>query len=130
MKIQKAFPLLSPSGRVARRAERGLFKISPYVAPSLACIKLSALFQGFPSGGGSLRSKVVRGSFKFDLIFYNRKQATPLIRRRSATPSPCLHKILLTKFSSAKIVSRYAASPRGEGYIIALFHAFPLGGRC
>ena len=92
--------------------------------------KLSALFQGFPSGGGSLRSKVVRGSFKFDIIFYNRKQATPpLIRRRSAAPSPYLHKILLTKFSSAKIVSRYAASPRGEGYIIAPFQNLPLGGK-
>ena len=28
--------------------------------------------------------------------------------------SPCLLKILLTKFSSAKIVSHFVASPRGE----------------
>ena len=65
------FPSLSPSGKVARSADRGLFKISPYVAPS-----------------------------------------------------PCLHKILpyvkaspcffLLSQKSAKIVSRYAASPRGE----------------
>ena len=48
----------------------------------------------------------MRGSFKFDIIVYNRKQATPLIRRRSATPSP-----------------------RGEGYIIALFQAFPARGK-
>ena len=52
----------SAASRVARSAERGLFKTSPYVAAS-----------------------------------------------------PCLHKILLTKFSSAKIVS--------------LFHRLPLGGR-
>ena len=28
-------------------------------------------------------------------------------------PSPCLHKILLAKFSSAKMFSRFAASPWG-----------------
>ena len=49
--------------------------------------KLSALFQGFPSGGSCQQSWLMRGSFKFDIIFYNRKQATPLIRFLSATPS-------------------------------------------
>ena len=38
--------------------------------------------------------------------------------------SPCLLKILLTKFSSAKIVSHFVASPRGEGYNIA--YLFPI----
>jgi len=52
------FPSLSPSGKVARSADRGLFKISPYVAAS-----------------------------------------------------PCF---FLLSQKSAKIVSRYAASPRGE----------------
>ena len=51
----------------------------------------------------------------------------------------CLHKILLTKFSSAKIVRYSVASPLGEAprkaaversIISALYQAFPLGGKC
>ena len=34
LSLRQAFPLLSPSGKVARSADRGLFKISPYVAAS------------------------------------------------------------------------------------------------
>ena len=101
----------SPCLIVLAHNEAKIVSLVPRLPLASSCLrtmrqKLSALFQGFPSGGGSLRSKVVRGSFKFDIIFYNRKQATPLIRRRSATPSP-----------------------RGEGYIIALFHAFPARGK-
>ena len=36
-----------------------------------------------------------------------------LIEYRPFAASPCLHKILLAKFSSAKMFSRFAASPWG-----------------
>ena len=61
---QQAPTLLSPSGRVARSAERGQIKILPYIeaSPCPSCLrtmrqKWSAYFIGFPSGG-----RLCRGS--------------------------------------------------------------------
>jgi len=49
--------------------------------------------------------------------------------------SPCLHKILLTKFSSAKMFSHFVASPclivlaHNEAKIVSLVPRLPLGGK-
>ena len=47
------------AGKVARSADRGQIKILPYL--------------GFPLGGGSLRSKVVRGSYLYDKEILNKQ---------------------------------------------------------
>ena len=90
--------MLSPSGRVARSAERGHDRTRPLQSaiadsfPSVAC-----LFHGFP-----LPEK------KFsELHFFRQKwESFPYVKA-----SPCF---FLLSQKSAKIVSRYAASPRGE----------------
>ena len=78
-----ALPSLSPSGKVARSADRGLFKISPYVAASPCLFLLSqksakivSLVPRLPLGGRLRREAVVRGATCFLSELFQSRVAT------------------------------------------------------
>ena len=90
--------MLSPSGRVARSAERGHDRTRPLQ---------SAIADSFPSVACRC-SRLPLACIKFCLQNFLRQkcEAFPYVKA-----SPCF---FLLSQKSAKIVSRYAASPRGE----------------
>ena len=109
--------LLSPSGRVARSAERGHDRTRPLQ---------SAIADSFPEGEAKNNGKESRRENHFARI--SRAPHSPRLRSApspqgeglifaSFKASPCLHKILLTKFSSAKmgILSLRQGFPSGGG---------------
>ena len=86
--------LLSPSGKVARSADRGIFKISPYVAAS-PCLKkiqrtsffsakIVSLFHRLPLGGRLRRAAVVRGATCFLPELFQSRVATCSSASRSS----------------------------------------------
>ena len=94
--------MLPPSGRVARSAERGHDRTRPLQS------ELSPTASLFFGGEACRCSRLPLACIKFCLQNFLRQkcEAFPYVKA-----SPCF---FLLSQKSAKIVSRYAASPRGE----------------